>query len=104
MSAVQTVIRSIVWTMILGLAALILVGILGAYSKATAATINVSARCTLQQAIQAANADRPVAGCPAGSGMDVINLAAKSYVIGTRYYSNAGLFDGFSPCRPLPVK
>jgi hypothetical protein len=43
-----------------------------------AATIPVSAGCTLVDAITAANTDTAMGGCPAGSGADTIVLAAGS--------------------------
>ncbi|HYN87728.1 MAG TPA: SBBP repeat-containing protein, partial [Ardenticatenaceae bacterium] len=37
--------------------------------------------CTLRQAIQAANQDQPVGGCPAGDGADLIILPAGDYAL-----------------------
>lgn len=38
------------------------------------ATIRVAGRCTLADAIRAANRDRPVGGCPRGAGADTLEL------------------------------
>jgi CSLREA domain-containing protein len=38
-----------------------------------------SAHCALREALQAANTDGPFGGCPAGSGADLIPLAAGTY-------------------------
>lgn len=50
--------------------------------QAQAATIRVdSLRCTLQDAVVAANEDRPQGGCPAGSGDDIIRIAPGSDIV-----------------------
>lgn len=47
-----------------------------AIPSARAADITVDDGCTLADAIEAANSDAPVGGCPAGEGADTISLSA----------------------------
>jgi CSLREA domain-containing protein len=43
--------------------------------------LNGDGDCSLREAIQAANTDSAVSGCPAGDGWDTINLPAGTYVL-----------------------
>jgi CSLREA domain-containing protein len=44
-------------------------------------TVGAGAGCSLREAIQAANADQPFGGCPAGDGADTILLDAHAYLL-----------------------
>jgi len=77
----------------LGLATLLLTGLIGTVwptQPALAAAIivttttdelNADGDCSLREAIRAANLDSAVDACPAGSGADIINLAAGTYTL-----------------------
>ena len=43
--------------------------------------VTPNGNCTLREAIQAANTDAAVDGCPAGSGTDVIDLTPGTYAL-----------------------
>lgn len=45
----------------------------------TADELNSDGDCSLREALQAANTDQPVSGCPAGSGDDVIRIPPGTY-------------------------
>lgn len=61
--------------------ALTALGIVISVTPANAATINVNATCSLQDAIRAANADVVSGGCSAGSGADTIVLKPSSTIV-----------------------
>lgn len=43
--------------------------------------LNADGDCSLREAVQAANQDKAVSGCPAGSGVDTINIPAGTYTL-----------------------
>lgn len=45
----------------------------------TADELNNNGKCSLREAVQAANTDKKVDSCPAGSGTDTINLSSGTY-------------------------
>jgi CSLREA domain-containing protein len=47
----------------------------------TSDELNTDGDCSLREALQAANTDRPVSGCPAGSGPDAITIPTGTYTV-----------------------
>lgn len=47
----------------------------------TSDELNTDGDCSLREALQAANSDRAVSGCPAGSGPDAITIPAGTYTV-----------------------
>lgn len=43
--------------------------------------LNVDGNCSLREAVRAANLDTVVDGCPAGNGMDIIDIPAGTYLL-----------------------
>ena len=47
----------------------------------TSDELNADGDCSLREAVQASNQDKVVSGCPAGSGVDTINIPAGTYTL-----------------------